>query len=276
MTLNGLPWLSRGLTLRGFVAPAAFLRKNYPFAAYEGHINYGLAELNAAQSFGADTLRFQVSQPSLDPQGPKYDPAYVTELLAAIKLARQNGFVVMIMMQDEPFSGELHQHPLAMQETVRDWDYLTSQFGTDRGVLFELYNEPNLPDKLTVPTPADWTLWAKGDSTVMGPDASVGMQAMIDRLRGEGSLNILILDGLNGAQTLQGLPPITDPLNRIVYAVHPYPHHSDQEKQWDDEFGNVSSTIPVYADEWSAPAGTPLGLGALPDYHVAVNLLNYL
>ena len=272
MTLDGTPWLSYGVTLRGFVAPTAFLRSHFP-AAYAGQRNYGVPELNAARAFGANTLRFQVSQPSLDPRSPRYDQTYVDELVAAMKQARQNGFVVMIMMQDEPFSGEPHPHPLATEETVRDWDYLNTQFGNDRGVLFELYNEPQIRANAT-----NWELWANGDEThssTVAPGA-VGMQTMIDRLRNEGCENVLILDGLGFAQTLAGLPVVNDPLRLIVYAVHPYPRGSADESQWDVRFGNLSSHVPVYADEWSAPAGVPLGLGQLPDYKVAVDLLNYV
>jgi hypothetical protein len=32
----------------------------------------------------------------------------------------------------------------------------------------------------------------------------------------------------------------------------------------------------VWADEWSAPTDVPLGLGTLPGYQVAVDLLNFL
>lgn len=276
MTLNGRPWLSRGVTLRGLVAPAAFLQADQVNDAggYNAQLNYGLPELKAARAFGADTLRFQVSQPSLDPQSPLYDQAYVARVVAAMKLARRQGFVVMIMMQDEPFSGETAFHPLAIQETVRDWDYPNTQFGTDPGVLFELYNEP----RLMHPTAVNWALWAHGDTarTSRVAPGAVGMQTMINRLRRKGCVNVFILDGLNGARTFRGLPNVTDPMNRIVYAVHPYAYGSSDESLWDLQFGNLSSFAPVYADEWSAEARTKLGLGDLPDYHIAVDLLNYL
>ena len=276
MTLNGRPWLSRGVTLRGLVAPAAFLQADQvnDVGGYNAQLNYGLPELRAARAFGADTLRFQVSQPSLDPESPLYDQAYVAQVVAAMKFARQQGFVVMIMMQDEPFSGETTYHPLAIKETVRDWDFLTTQFGKDPGVLFELYNEPGLVH----PTAVNWALWADGDTTRTSRVApgAVGMQTMINRLRRQGCINVFILDGLDGAQTFEGLPDVTDPMNRIVYAVHPYAHGSSDETMWDVRFGNLSSFAPIYADEWSAEARTKLGLGTLPDYHVAVDLLNYL
>lgn len=86
----------------------------------------------------------------------------------------------MIMMQDEAYSGEPHPHGLATAETMRDWDMLNSVFGSDRGVLFELYNEPELNAST-----ANWALWANGSTTDAGADIYVGMQTMINRLRAE-------------------------------------------------------------------------------------------
>ena len=53
-----------------------------------------------------------------------------------------------------------------------DWDLFTPVFGSDPGVVFELYNEPNL-----TATPANWQLWLNGGDapTANGPVASIGM-----------------------------------------------------------------------------------------------------
>jgi hypothetical protein len=119
---------------------------------------------------------------------------------------------------------------------------------------------------------------------------SIGMQALVNHIRANGAQNVFVLDGLavtaispatgstvrELAETLQGVPAVTDPLSRLVYAVHPYQHGLADESQWDNEFGIPSMNMPVWADEWSAPEGLPLGLGSLTNYQVAVDLLNYL
>lgn len=229
LTLNGQTWLPRSVVIRGFVATPAYLKANLP-GTYTGLVNYGAAELTAATSFGADTLRFLVSQPSLDPQSPLYDAAYAASVTAAIRQARAAGFVVMISMQDETNSGETGFNPFATAETARDWDALTATFGADRGVLFELYNEPR-PAK----SAANWALWAYGgtntDTSASDPVA-VGMQPLIARLRAEGSQNVMIVDGLGIGRTLDGAPTIADPLGRVVYAVHPYQRGSADESGW--------------------------------------------
>jgi len=269
LTLNGAPWLPKGVVIRGFVATPAFLQQSLPLT-YRARQNFGLAELSAARSFGADVLRFQVSQPALDPQASLYDAQYEQDVLAAVRLARQQGFVVDLSLQDETQSGDPSPQPLLTAASVRDWDRLGAQFGTDRGVLFELYNEPRIPATAT-----GWQRWAQGD-TGTGPTAAVGMQTLVTRLRAAGCQNVLLADGLELATTLQGVPLLHDPLGRVVYAVHPYLHGSADESHWDAQFGQLSQTQPVYCSEWSAGVGSHLGLDKLPSYQPAVDLVNYL
>ena len=67
MTLNGSAWLPRGVTLQALVQSAAQLQAGDGTAAeLTAQENYGTTELAAIQTFGADTIRFQVSQPALD------------------------------------------------------------------------------------------------------------------------------------------------------------------------------------------------------------------
>lgn len=271
MTLNGSSWLSRGVVLQGFVRPLAALQAGNDPARLNARLNYGAAELAAIRAYDADTIRFQIGQPSLDPNSPLYDADYLTQVVTAIKQARQAGFVVMIMMQDESISGEPAEHPLPTAETQSDWDLFTTAFGSDRGVVFELYNEPSLSA-----SQANWQLWLNGGLVTGQTVPSIGMQALINHVRSKGAQNVFVLDGLGYASTLHGVPVVTDPLNRLVYAVHPYQHGSADESQWDAEFGIPSASLPVWADEWSAATDMQLGLGSLPSYQVAVDLLNYL
>jgi hypothetical protein len=149
MTLNGSPWLSRGVVLHGFVRPLSALESesasNQAAAQLlNARLNYGLTELAAIRAFHADTIRFQISQPALDPNSPLYDANYFNDVVSAITTARKAGFVVMVMMQDQMITGDSGEAPLPTSETQSDWDLFTSAFGSDRGVVFELYNEPNL------------------------------------------------------------------------------------------------------------------------------------
>ncbi|AXC09998.1 hypothetical protein ACPOL_0627 [Acidisarcina polymorpha] len=293
MTLNDRPWLSRGVVLQGYVRPLATLKieaSSDPTAVtlLKARNNYTPAERAAIRAYGADTIRFQISQPALNPSNTTmYDPDYFNDVVSAIKTARQEGFIVMIMMQDEPITGDTSEDPLPTAETQGDWDLFTPVFGSDRGVVFELYNEPTLLGSAT-----NWQLWLNGGTVAAGGQTytAIGMQPLISHLRNNGAQNVFVLDALadnvtdpvtgmtvkEAAATLDGMQAPTDPLNRLVYAVHPYQHGLTVESQWDAEFGIPSQSVPVWADEWSAPEGMSLGLGSMTDTQVAVDLLNYL
>lgn len=290
MTLNGSPWLSRGVVLQGFVRPLALLKAEAPTdtqaaALLNAQLNYGSDELAAIHAYHADTIRFQISQPALDPNSTLYDPQYFNDVVEAIKQARADGFVVLIMMQDEMITGDTAEAPLPTRETQNDWDLFTTVFGSDRGIMFELYNEPSL-----MASASNWQLWLNGGE--YKGESYLGMQTLTNHIRGNGAHNVLVVDGLGvkatdpsnpnqppiseASATLQNVLTVADPLNRVVYAVHPYQHGLSDESLWDEEFGKPSKSVPVWADEWSAPTGLALGLGNLSDYQVAVDFVNYV
>jgi endoglucanase len=288
MTLDGSPWLSRGVVLQGFIRPLALLKTEAPTdtqaaSLLKAQLSYGPAELVDIHAYHADTIRFQISQPALDPNSALYDPQYFNDVVSAIKAARSDGFVVLIMMQDETITGDTAEGSLPTLETQNDWDLFTTAFGSDRGVIFELYNEPSL-----TASAANWQLWLNGGEFKV--QSYLGMQTLANHIRGNGAQNVFVVDGLGveafdpsntsepvseASATLENVQTVADPLNRVVYAVHPYQHGLKDESLWDEEFGIPSKTLPVWADEWSAPTELRLGLGSLNDFQVAVDFVNY-
>jgi hypothetical protein len=266
---------------------------------------FGAAELAAASSWGANMLRFQLSQPALDPAGTEtitdqktgqvinfYDPSYLPAVVAAVNQARAAGFLIILSMQDEVGTGTSEHQNLPTQATINAWNQLLPSFGSAPDVMLELYNEPSLQD-----TAANWNLWAYGGTSAKGT-TYFGMQQVIDMLRTASSpaKNVMLLDGLAEAATLAGVPGLATPLtdknvsglsNQFAYAIHPYPRGisvTDTPAQytalWDSQFGQFSQQNPVMSTEWSAFAGdsthSNLGLQGAPTYQVAVDLLNYL
>ena len=277
LTLNGNRWMPKGLVFRAFTGSPNSLITLSP-VTYQAQQNYGVTELQAARVFGADTIRFLVSQPSLDPDSTLYSASFADAVVQAITLARQQNFVVLIAMQDESLSGDPNFHPLPSDQTVRNWDMLNTNFGNDRGVMFELYNEPSLP-----PTTDNWNTWAYGGvvPNFQPTYIAVGMQTLVTHLRNNGALNTFVLDGLDLAHSLDGFVALTDPLQKLAYAIHPYLDGSDDESQWDARYGAPSRQVPVFATEWSAATGGDpnnhvLGIGGLDSYQVVIDLLNYL
>jgi hypothetical protein len=266
---NGLPWTPRGVQIVGIVAPDGALSGKYVAA----HQQYGYAELQAAVAAHADTIRFQVSQFGLDPEGPLYSPAYVTEVQNAVQTARSLGLAVIVSLQAQPPAGEPTRCPLPDAGAARAWGVLAPMFATDGDVMFELYNEPGV-----AATPAGWIQWRAGGEIIYpgGSCQAVGMQALIAQIRSQAPDNVIVVPGLKGEQSLGGRMRIIDPAHRadpqLAYGVH-YPSLSRGIGFWDRTFGTTSASVPVIVTEWDGNSTT----NCVPNAPaVAQLLLDYL
>ena len=197
---DGVPWTPHAVQLVAFVAPPA--AQTGAFAAAYAH--YSTAELSAIKTWGADSIRFQISQPGADPQNALYDPAFVKMFVGAVKFARSIGLNAIVSIQDETQSGETA--PTAMlpnDATNRVWRNIAPMLNGDNGIVYEMFNEPQ-----PLPNAADWQDWAAAMNTV------------VQTIRATGATNTLLADGLNYAESLDGVIPLTDPPKRGVL-LHP-------------------------------------------------------
>lgn len=269
---NGRPFIVHGLQIVGIVAPDGALRGQYLIA----HQHFGAAELKAARAWGANTIRFQLSEPGLDPRSSLYSAAYVTEIRSAVHMAQQDGLAVILSLQDQSPSGEPHPWPMPTAETSRAWGVLAPLFKDDRDVMYELFNEPALP-----PNPTDWRLWAQGGTAppwrTHSTFQAVGAQSLIDQIRATGARNVIIVDGLGWARSLRGQPPLHDPAHALAYAVHPYFGSwmkPSPVAAWNQNFGSMAAREPVIATEWSERSGSKGCNARYPA--LAAELINYL
>ena len=262
---DGEPWLPRGFNMVGLLTPA-WCDRAVGIAARE---HFGPAEFAAARDWGADVLRFQVSQRGLaDPTLPEADrSAYRDAVLGGVAQARDAGFVVIVSMQDQ-FYGCGAVHPMPSAHTVAAWESLAPSLADDASVLLELFNEPqNEADA------AGWAQWRDGGPSPdpnLG-DVAVGHQALVDTLRSLGSTNVLIADTARLGERSTGLPLLTDPLQRTAYGIHPY-YYERGEGWWDDHYGDLAAVAPVLATEWNY---LPAECGTWAE-RMAPDLLDYL
>ena len=262
---DGESWLPRGFNLIGLLTPA-WCDRPVGTAARE---HFGDRELAAAREWGADVLRFQVSQRGLaDPAVATKDrAAYLDHVVDGVAQARAAGFVVVVSMQDQ-FFGCGDVHPLPSAATVDAWSALVPSLREDPGVLLELFNEPRNEDD-----GPGWAQWRDGGSA---PDANlgdraVGHQALVDHVRGLGSTNVLIADSARLGERSAGLPLLDDPLDRLAYAIHPY-YYVVGKSWWDQHYGDLAARAPVLATEWNYPGD---GCGT-DEERLAPALLDYL
>ncbi|KJV35697.1 glycoside hydrolase family 5 protein [Luteibacter yeojuensis] len=252
---NGRPWAPHGVVQIAFVAPPA--AQAGVFA--EAYQHYRPSDYASMRKHGIDAVRMQVSQPGLEQGGPLFDPRFRAQVIDAVHAARAAGLVVMLSVQDEEQSGENPKTVanLPNEHTRAVWRSMAPEFRTDKGVMYELLNEPQLRASAL-----NWQLWA---------DA---MNQAIAVVRGEGAENVIVADGLNVAERLSGAPELNDRLRQVVYASHPYAHDRDgqTEPSWDMKFGDFARTHPVVVTEWApvpkfyCDGGTPAYAKAFLDY----------
>ena len=274
---DGKPWIPHGFYQVPFeVPPGNFAAQNAVGHAFwqDAYAGFTPAEYATMKSEGADSVRLQIAQDGADPENTKFfDPQWLQQAIGAVQAARKEGLTVIVSIQDETQTGSPAEAPLPNDATRRVWRELVPAFGHDRGILLELYNEPNdspisqAPNPDQVPTAEQWDRWA------------TAMNQTIAEVRALGADNVLVADGLVQAQQLTGAPELTDPLHQVLYASHPYVSGATQAiadynqtaAAWNDKFGNFARTHPVIISEW--------GDGFFCDTQTpqaVLNFLNYL
>ncbi len=204
--------------------------------------------MEEARAWGANTIRFQLSQRGLDPTDALYSQAYLDRIKAGVGLARRHGLVVILAIQDQgPSGGNSHAQP--SEATIRDWGTLTAHFNGDRNIVYEIFNEPQ-----NRPTPEGWSVWRNGGPAARNQGTpAVGHQRLLSAIRGSGATNVVIADAGQFGQRLDGIPLLHDPLGQVAYGVHPYLTHTlRQPGDWEPGFGFLRTQYPVVATEWTA------------------------
>lgn len=258
--------------------------------SYDADLRYGSDEIAAMKRWGANTVRFQVSQHNMEIE----EPGYVRCLTNAVRTARNGGMLVVLAMQwQKNLQGDAFGHKLPTAVTRTAWAHVDALFRDDPGILYDLYNEPPAvtyadADKRTLSPNAGalWRAWLDGDGT--GDAGYIGHQALIDWMRspqGLGTDKVLMVEPLDLGRSYEGMPlkdgkpPLDDPAHRLVYAVHPYPKgrmgdtSAEQDALFTRRWGYLKALgVPVMVTEWaeSGPklAGLPVARGA--------DLINYV
>ena len=230
---DGHMWVPHGFYQIAFeVAPGNLERADHPFWAV-AYNHYTPQEYDTMRQAGADSVRLQISQVGADPQSLLFSREFLEKALSAIVAARAAGLTVIVCVQDE--SHVPGDKPIDLPDggTRRVWREIAPQFANDRGVLFELLNEPR-----PAPNPQNWKRWESA------------MNETIREIRETGARNVVIADGLGVGQVIDGAPLLKDA--QVAYASHPYAlqQYGQTRRAWDGKFGNFSQRAPVIITEW--------------------------
>ncbi len=157
---------------------------------------------------------------------------------------------------------DLHRFGAPTDKHVEFWKDAAVRYKNHPAVLFELFNEPH---------GISWKIWRDGGNLKspenVTPDVnvtennekqageqSVGMQALVDAVRGQGAKNIVIAGGVDWSYNLSGVLKgyalqEREGGNGIVYSSHIYPW----KKGWQAAMLDVAAVHPVFMGEVGCP-----------------------
>lgn len=293
---DGQPYDPLGFTLVGLLSPPAC--SNGAGAAARAHL--GQPEMTAALAWHADTLRFQVSYVGLSGYSASLRATYLQQIEAGVQLARANGMAVILSLQDQGV-GCGQGRALPPVGAIRVWRQLARTFGDDPYVMFELWNEPGnrpLAQRLPPGDPrydevATWPDWLNGRPTPLHSNQAfgetyaayspTGHQQLVGAVRSTGATNVIIADGADKAERLEGIPMLRDSLAvpQIAYAAHPY-YFQSSPADWDRRFGYLTASVPVVVTEWNMDCGAarqtmmaPAFLAYLQQHHIGMTAWSF-
>jgi hypothetical protein len=153
------------------------------------------------------------------------------------------------------------QHSMPDRKSVDFWKSIAPVYANNPAVLFDLYNEPH---------DVSWDVWLHGGWITDKPNRrrfagtpksyeAVGMQTLLDAVRGTGAKNVVVAGGLDWAYDFSGIldgQHLTDPRgNGVVYANHCYDNKGDSVDAWIAKMEKASAKMPVIVGEFGGNAG---------------------
>jgi endoglucanase len=266
---NGKPFVPYGITVAGLSQ-----------SDWAANIGSDEAQIAAtARYWHGNTVRLQVAPPNLL-RGYPYNRPYLAAVEQEVAAAQRSGLVVILSAQ---YENTTHLQ-MPNTSTGQFWRLIASRYRRDLGVWFDLFNEPELdpdrgnPGNKQAAEQFYWDLWQNGGY------GYVGMQSLVNVIRGTGARNVILAEGLAVAKTLAGLPGHMLTGGNVAYAVHPYfsAAYWATPQGWESNWGFLTGEVPVVADEWGefqkagyecvpqAPTLVPAFLSYLAEHHVGL------
>jgi endoglucanase len=265
---DNAPWIPKGFTFEAFVAPNTSVEERRGFSPEMqeklrlvslAHAKFSEKSISSAMASGASVIRFQISQPGLDPRSKIYRQNYVKEIVDAVTAVRRRGLTVILSMHHGEWSGLTKQGGYPSASTKRAWQTIAPFIKNDMGVIMEVFNEPGGAGE------EKWEKWQRSH------------QELIDYIRMDlGAKNVLVVHGLKGGRELEGMPRLVDKLGQMAFGVHPYIGSAahDSPEEFEKKWGWLTSKEVVIVTEWNALGRWPGCSDKLPK--AASALLKYL
>jgi len=140
---------------------------------------------------------------------------------------------------------------LNQDHSVQCWKDMANFWKNNLNIIFDVHNEP-YPDNNAVDSQEGWRCWRDGGTCSGFNYQAAGMQLLVDTIRGTGASNILLLGGINYANSLTRWLDYKprDPLNNLAASWHSYNfNYCKQEGCWNNTIGKVAKQVPVIVGE---------------------------
>ena len=200
------------------------------------------------RSWAIDTVRLPLNEDcwlGINGVGPTFGgAAYQDALLALVARFHAAGIVVILDLHWSAPGDTLatRQSPMAdADHALALWTSVATRLRDDREVMFDLFNEPH---------DLSWACWRDGCSDPGFP--VVGMQALVDAVRGTGAKQPLLIGGLAWSNDLSGWLAYAprDPEKALVASMHAYNFNTCRTRAcWDDIVAPVAREVPVVIGE---------------------------
>jgi len=200
-----------------------------------------------------------------------------------VNLLTASGMYVILDLHWSAPAGQVATGQQAMPNTSYSadfWRSVADRFKNNPMVLFDLFNEPipnnNANDGTDAAAMRSWSCWRDGgaggncDSTLslsVGTSISasqvVGMQALVDAVRSTGAQNVIVLGGIQWANTIWSNSSRNiltykpnDPLGQLVASLHSYDGTWCPDTAcFDREVTPIAAQMPVIFGEFGNAGG---------------------
>jgi endoglucanase len=255
---DGTPYIFHGIGLDGFEFNC--IGDGFTDPAHLAFLGPGNSSSSGTYWF-ANTVRLPLSETlwlhgstSQSCSAAQYQ-LYVKKTVDALTAMHMN-VIIALMWSDAGGQAPAAGWEMPDADSVTFWKQVAPVYASYSNVLFELYNEPH-PASPSVANP--YQCWQSGcqvtgDKTIGNTPytyTAVGMQALVNAVRGTNANNLILVAGINWGYDLSHLSqyPITG--SNIVYDTHPYPYsQKNMPSEWDTAFGYLTSTYPVMSAEF--------------------------
>ena len=217
-----------------------------------------------------------INGPTSPPSWQYGGAAYRSAITAYVALLKSHGLVAILELHWSAAgtTAATTQHAMPDKDhSVAFWTSVATTFKGDPNVVFDLFNEP-FPDDNRDSTTA-WQCWRDGGAACVGhlytvpqnpdlhtpdPFAAVGMQELVNAVRGTNATNVILVGGVRFANAMSqwlAYKPV-DATGNLAASWHVYPFNYPDprcttvtcwDSNWDSNVLPTLNTVPLVATE---------------------------